>query len=270
MRTLMLATLLALSMPSAAAAQKWIQVSLEGCGCTVMMPARPKITRQTTAGGSHTQQALAIARDRAFLVTHTQFPELNRNRSPDELLMLARDGAAKGAYLLSDRGMTWLGHPAREYMLRFTNNAVALTRILLVGNHFYTINVEGRGERSVSHPDARRFLDSFVLLISSPPAPAAPPSSDLANFANLDPFTVGQFAGLIASIAKHCGGRVSAAAEQHFAKARAANQAEFEQGMQAGTKQFEQMSLGGDTKLACMTAEVSFGPNGLRRGLWER
>jgi hypothetical protein len=166
--------------------------------------------------------------------------------------------------------MTWLGHPAREYILRYPNNDVTLWRLLLVGNHFYTISVAGRGERSVSHSDVRRFLDSFVLLISTPPAPAARPSSDLAVFANLDAFTVGQFAGLIASIAKHCGGRTSAAAEQLFAKARAASKAEFERGTQAGTKQFAQMSLGGDTSLACRTAEMSFGPNGLRRGLWER
>lgn len=260
----MLAALVVLSGMLPAMAQTWVEVGLDGCGCTATMPGKPKITDSRRADGSPTQVALFETRALAFILSHTKFANLNRNRTPDELLMLARDAAAKGGQLLSDRSMTWLGHPAREFTWRDPKNDVSLIRLLLVGNHFYQIGVSGYGERSLSHRNVRRFIDSFTLT-SPPQAPVAQPI-----LPDLDPATIGEFAGHIEWMVQHCGGRITPSAESRFAKAKAESQAEFEHGFRAGKKRFEDIAKGMGDEAACRTAEVSFGPNGIRPGLWRR
>jgi hypothetical protein len=155
-----------------ASAQAWSEYRPAGGRYRIEMPGTPEVTtEQVEVRGRELplMEAEVDLPDATYLVTYIDYPaETIRGLTPEKALENARDGAAQGFKLLSDKSLTVGGYPAREYVVERDQGIILVTRSVFVGARFYqmivvTVAPGGNADR----PPTRRFIDSFKLVTSA-------------------------------------------------------------------------------------------------------
>jgi hypothetical protein len=169
LKSIVLAWVLALVATTGVAAQGWSEYrSVEG-RYRIDMPGKPELETDPVEMGDQElpmMQAIVGGPEATYLAAYMDFPaEMIRGLPPHKVLENARDGAADGFTLRSDRTLTVAGSPAREYVIEQPEGVVLVMRILLVGARLYqmvvvTIPPGGTADRA----DTRRFIDSFAVV----------------------------------------------------------------------------------------------------------
>ncbi|MDB5488927.1 MAG: hypothetical protein JWQ58_2642 [Reyranella sp.] len=169
LKSIVLGLVMVLVATAGVAAQSWSEYrSVEG-RYRIDMPGTPELETDPVEMEDQEVdmiQAIVTGPDATYLAAYMDFPtELLRGLPPHKVLENARDGAADGFTLRSDRTLTVAGSPAREYVIEQPEGVVLVMRIVLVGARLYqmvvvTIPPGGTADR----PDTRRFIDSFALI----------------------------------------------------------------------------------------------------------
>lgn len=111
-------------------------------------------------------QAIVSRPEATYLAAYMDFPAGMIDGLPArKILENARDGAAEGFELRSDRALTVADKPAREFVIEQPEGVILVMRAVLVGARLYqmivvTIPPGGTADR----PDTRRFIDSFAVV----------------------------------------------------------------------------------------------------------
>ena len=169
LKSMLLGLVLALAATAGAAAQSWSEYRSAEGRYRIEMPGTPELETEPVEMLDREvpmMQAIVGREEATYLAAYMDFPaEVIGSLPPAKVLENARDGAAEGFKLLSDKALTVAGSPGREYVIEQDKGVVLVMRIALVGPRLYqmvvvTIAPGGTADR----PDTRRFLDSFALV----------------------------------------------------------------------------------------------------------
>lgn len=142
-------------------------------------PAEPEVSVQTieTAAGAipyTTYMAELAGGSIAFGVAYNDYPADVRDADPEKVLDGGRDGARENlnGRLVSETRMLHRGHPAREFTIVAEIEGQPLfyhTRLMLIGNRLYQLQIVRVGDTPVDIADVVRFFASFEQIDPTPP-----------------------------------------------------------------------------------------------------
>lgn len=169
LKSIVLGFALALLATAGVAAQGWSEYRSAEGGYRVDMPGTPELEMDPIEMQDQQvpmMQAIVGLPEATYLAAYMDFPAgMIRGLPPQKVLENARDGAADGFELRSDRALTVADKPAREFVIEQPEGVILVMRAVLVGERLYqmvvvTIPPGGTADR----PDTRRFIDSFTLV----------------------------------------------------------------------------------------------------------
>ncbi len=164
-----LALLLVAMTFAAHAADPWKEVRSKEGAFTARFPADPKINIEPPdPSGGVTNVFLASLGKMAFEVSYTDYgARAFAGRSLDAIYNLARDDLVKGqpVKLLADRKIMLDGLPGREVIFAAEDGYTQDYRFFVMQARIYTVIAGGPAGMEKS-PEAKRFLDSFKLIVN--------------------------------------------------------------------------------------------------------
>jgi len=156
-----------LSSPPAPAA--WQEFSSTEGSFAVLLPGTPSYEKQnsSTAVGPIDMHlfSLDLAKDAAFMIMYSDYPDVIAQAPADKVLDGGRDGAlanTKGR-LVAEESMSLDGFPGREFTIDIPGKGMMKLRAYLVRQRLYQIMAVGTKER-IDHEDTAKYLTSFRLL----------------------------------------------------------------------------------------------------------
>ena len=171
--SLYLGFMMVLTAATGAAAQTWSEYRSTEGRYRIQMPGKPEVsTEKVEVNGRELplMEALVEVAGTVYLVTYIDYSaEEISSLTALKILDNARDGAARGSKLVSDRFLMVSGYPAREYVAERDQGMVFVTRSVMAGARLYQmIIVTLTSGGGADNPLTRRFIDSFAITAAPP------------------------------------------------------------------------------------------------------